>query len=250
MSDRYWGPIKETNYQRRKDRLPRILSEGDSWFDYPLYSNVIDFIDDKQQYAIKRLEKSGDKLSDIIVRIGEFQATVEEEEPCAVLLSAGGNDLVEDDWIDTLFTEEAPYIATEVWEAKLNDFRAGYTALIEAVKPPVPVIGHGYDYIVPSGEGVRLDGLTITGPWIKTAMECKGITNEGRQRRLAKTIIDDFNETLRGLASEQPRFHLVDLRGTLDPENDWANEMHPLKVGFELISIKVSRELGNQLGRS
>ncbi|HET9947882.1 MAG TPA: SGNH/GDSL hydrolase family protein [Longimicrobiales bacterium] len=243
MADRWWSPIKESKYRRRRNRLPRILTEGDSWFDYPLYRNVIDFIDDTDRWAIKRLERSGDKLTDILARFDEYAEIVGIEKPRAVMLSAGGNDLVADDWIDDLFTEEEPYIDREVWDAKLAELEEGYERLIDAVPEDTPVIGHGYDHMIPSDKGVRVDGLNVTGPWVQKAMLAKGIDDPATQRALARIIIDDFNEMMRSLAERLPHFHFVDLRGTLDPEKDWPNEMHPYEYGFELVATKMRREL-------
>lgn len=243
MADRWWSPIKESKYRRRKSRLPRILSEGDSWFDYPLYRNVIDFIDDTDRYAIKRLERSGDKLSDILDRFDEFGEAVTDERPLAVLLSAGGNDLVADDWIEDLFTSDEPHIDAQVWSAKLEEFEEGYERLIEAVPDETPVIGHGYDHMIPSTKGVRVDGITVTGPWVQKAMVAKGIDDPAKQRELAMVIIDGFNDTLRALDDRIGHFRFVDLRGTLDPERDWPNEMHPYEHGFELVATKMRQEL-------
>jgi len=239
-ADRWWAPIKEAKYRRRKNRLPRILTEGDSWFDYPLYRNVIDFLDDRDRWAFKRLEESGDKLQDILAR-WEIADAVAEEDPLVVLFSAGGNDLVADDWIKDLFTAEEPHLDEAVWQAKLDFFRAGYKKVIDLVQRPV--IGHGYDYMVPSDKGVRVDGINVTGPWVKRAMESKGITDQATQRSVAKRIISDFNENLLGLARTEPNFHFVDLRGTLDPDRDWPNEMHPFERGFKRVSIKIGAEL-------
>lgn len=231
--DRWWAPIKEAKYRRRRSRLPRILSEGDSWFDYPLYRNIIDFIDDTDRYAIKRLEESGDKLADILDR-WEIEDAVRREDPAVVLFSAGGNDLVADDWIPNLFLREEPYIDEDVWQEKLTYFRNGYLKVIETVKRPV--LGHGYDYMVPSPKGVRVDGINVTGPWVQPAMHDKGIDDPDLQLRLATKIMDDFNENLVALANQESDFHFLDLRNTLDPVKDWPNEMHPYEYGFERIS--------------
>jgi hypothetical protein len=35
----------------------------------------------------------------------------------------------------------------------------------------------------------------------------------------------------------------IDLRGTLDPDTDWQNEIHPTEGGFKKIAIEFARQL-------
>ena len=42
-----------------------IVAEGDSWFDYPLKKDVIDYLI-KRGYAIKKFSKAGDTLENMI----------------------------------------------------------------------------------------------------------------------------------------------------------------------------------------
>ena len=63
---RYQPAEREARYAyARRKGLPVVVSEGDSWFDYPMYLNIIDRIDDTRRYAIKRLEFSGDTVANM-----------------------------------------------------------------------------------------------------------------------------------------------------------------------------------------
>ena len=68
MAEERWKQsFKNQRYRLRKNAgLPRLLSEGDSWFAYPIYRNLIDYIDDTERYAIRRTEQSGDRLDEIM----------------------------------------------------------------------------------------------------------------------------------------------------------------------------------------
>ena len=92
-----WDPVeRDRRYAScKRAGLRRLISEGDSWFDYPPHPNIIDFLDGEGIWGIKRFEKSGDTLANIagegnLVRVA---ITAEKEKPDAILLSAGGNDL-------------------------------------------------------------------------------------------------------------------------------------------------------------
>ena len=72
----------------------RIVSEGDSWFQYPfLLDDVIDQLFD--QFAIFSLDAAGDLLQDM-KKQDELSGAITAEQPQVVLLSGGGNDLLGD----------------------------------------------------------------------------------------------------------------------------------------------------------
>ena len=83
-----WQPeVRERRYNRRKDAgLPRLVSEGDSWFDYPPHANVIDYVDDTENFAVKRFESSGDTLHNMASRVEAVADAVRTEHPECVLL--------------------------------------------------------------------------------------------------------------------------------------------------------------------
>lgn len=89
-----------------------LVAEGDSWFDYPLRRDVLDFLI-ADGYAIKRFSKYGDTLDNMVygsgydinkktgkithkgpVSLHEVHNAVKELKPSFFLLSAGGNDIV------------------------------------------------------------------------------------------------------------------------------------------------------------
>jgi hypothetical protein len=249
---------KDQRYRKRKDKFPRILCEGDSWFGYPVYTNFIDYIDRWEDYAIKRCERSGDTLEEIM-HTGEFYAPIDKEEPEALVFCGGGNDLVDKTWIEDgpgrpgLFNEYTAgatareLINAQVWQGKLDRFRELYETLVAMVDERCPIVAHGYDNLIPSDTPVKYDGAKITGPWVRPAMQKKGILNEALQTKIAKLVVGDYNEMLGKVAAAHPDWFVhIDLRGTLDPA-DWANEMHPTRKGFEKVARKFLNE-GKQAG--
>ncbi len=255
--ERWRQSVKNQVYrQRRNAGLPRLLSEGDSWFGYPIYRNMIDYIDDTERYAIRRCEQSGDTLLGIL-NTGEFYPLIDSERPRALLFDGGGNDLIDGNngWPAKLFA--APLgpdlINVANWSAKLQELMDMYEKrLIPMVAGRLPILVHGYDFVIPSTVAVTYNWLPVTGPWFLPAMETAGITAAADQRHIGETVIDAFNDGLIAVAARVnaglPRrvFYVSDLRGTLPP-NDWANEMHPLGRGFKALSAKYLDVLEKQV---
>ena len=52
-----------------------MLTEGDSWFSYPLNANIADYIEMMNDFSILRLEHNGDEARDIL---GAGQRAAEE----------------------------------------------------------------------------------------------------------------------------------------------------------------------------
>lgn len=248
MAEERWRQgFKNQRYRQRKQAgLPRLLSEGDSWFGYPIYRNLIDYIDDTERYAIRRCEQSGDRL-DEIMNTGEFYPLVDKEAPRCLLFGGGGNDFIhrQEGFPARLFAPPLGPDSINVaeWQAKLSSLIRLYERLVVMVDGRVPILVHGYDYLFPSDEGVNYDFLKVTGPWFKPALDAAGLVDAALQQRIGRKLIEDFNDAQIELAATvnagQPRrlLYHADFRGTLTA-GDWANEMHPYSKGFAKLEAK------------
>ena len=248
-----WDPVeRDRRYAScKRAGLRRLISEGDSWFDYPPHPNVIDFLDGEGFWAIKRFEKSGDTLANVagpgnLVRIA---VTAEKEKTEAILISAGGNDLFTDipekpqlRWIwRALMPFDPSKTAAEhvnqlVWDEKKTELRRNFVQIISALSGCAPMLIHGYDYLTASGEKCLYDGFRAAGPWILPSMRDRGILDPDMQRAILRVLIDDVNRILSALQGSYPDSVIyVDLRGTLRPGIDWLNEIHPTEDGFHKV---------------
>ncbi|MDU8929920.1 SGNH/GDSL hydrolase family protein [Alisedimentitalea sp. MJ-SS2] len=134
---------------------PKLVSEGDSWFQYPiLLKDVIDQLD--HGYAIRSLGAAGDLISDMVAQ-DELIATIAAERPDAVLLSGGGNDLLGEGRLARALhpfdpdREVADYM-TPAFETMLNEVIGLYRDILRRVVrtfPGLPVFLHGYDHAIP-----------------------------------------------------------------------------------------------------
>lgn len=248
-----WDPVeRDRRYAScKRAGLRRLISEGDSWFDYPPHPNIIDFLDGEGFWGIKRFEKSGDTLANIADpgNLARIATTAQKEKPDAILLSAGGNDLFTDipekpqlAWIWRALTPFDPtktpaeHVDKLAWDEKKTQLRGNFVRIISALGSYAPIVVHGYDYLTASGEKCLYDGFHPAGPWILPSMRDRGILDPRMQTAILSVLIDDVNEILARLQSTYPDSVIyVDLRGTLRPDIDWLNEIHPTEEGFHKI---------------
>ena len=265
MAGEPWDPIeRDRRYaSAKRDGLTRLLTEGDSWFDYPPHPNIVDWLEAEGEWAIKRLEKSGDTIENIASdnNLGVLSRIASKEKPVCILLSGGGNDLFipiperpDLKWIFRLLLDFDPnkspaeHLDPIIWNIKLTEFRLAYSRLIGALGSVAPVIIHGYDYLIASGERVKYDGFRVTGPWILPSMLAHNIVDPLFQRLILIEMIDGFNRVLAALEGAFPTSVIyVDLRETLDPNVDWMNELHPTEQGFLMVEQKLASALRNRL---
>ena len=222
---------------------PRIVSEGDSWFQYPfLLTDTIDHL--MRDHAVLSLGAAGDLLSDIL-RQDELLAAVATERADAVLLSAGGNDLLGSSRLTRVLEPLDPGRDAEgylgaTFDAFLAGALASYRRLVEAVTAPHPrlvVIGHGYDRAVPAA-----------GRWLGRPMARLGIEDPALQRAIVAAIVDRFHEGLVGLSRTRGlagRFRVVDARGAVGAR--WHDELHPTDAGYADVAARFRQAIAEAL---
>jgi hypothetical protein len=260
-----WDPIeRDRRYaSAKRDGITRLLTEGDSWFDYPPHPNVVDWLEAEGQWAIKRLEKSGDTVENMATstNLSVLTRITTKEKPVCILLSGGGNDLFVSiperpdlKWIFRLLLDFDPnktaaeHLDPVIWNIKLTELRLAYSRLIGALGPSAPLIIHGYDYLIPSGERVKYDGFRVSGPFILPSMVARNIVDPVFQQAIIRALIDGFNQVLAALERAFPTSVIyVDLRGTLDPKRDWMNELHPTEQGFRMVEQKLAHAIRTRL---
>ena len=231
-----------------------LVAEGDSWFDFQVSADIVtvlgDFGDD-----VKSVADPGHTLKDMArtkEQHKEFKKALKDlaklkTVPAAVLLSGGGNDFVKK--LGSLLRPYNPGAAA-LDQAKVKTFikklQSNYNMWLDFVMDAcemvfsknIPVFVHGYAYVVPNGEP---DAFT-QGPWLRPAFENQGHTNLAQNTKTMRTLIDQFNSMLEGLANRRKHVHYVNLREELT-DNDWFDELHPAPDGVRRIVIKFRSEI-------
>lgn len=243
------------------DRSPILVSEGDSWFQFPVFlEDVIDQLGDG--YRIWSVDAGGDTLENMVVKAPEYLAALKQHsgEVKAFLFSGGGNDLVGEDASGRPVLEKVVrrhqsgqdarwHIDTQEYGKTLDRIEDYFREVLSRVAdqfPGLPVLVHGYDYAIPGpapNEWRRPVWASID-EWLGRALRARAVLDHTLQRQIIKLMIDDLNERLiqlcgNGEANGQAfrnAWH-VDIRGTLAPK-DWADELHPTDAGFDKVAQK------------
>ncbi|HEY2289226.1 MAG TPA: hypothetical protein VGM86_00870 [Thermoanaerobaculia bacterium] len=235
---------------------PVIISEGDSWFSFPIHANTIDDLDEmaKHKISLLRLEASGDKALRIIggsqkAQLARFLHLYPVQ---ALLFSGGGNDVVGEDllpllnhWQEGMSWQDCFNETTT--QARFDRLRSAYLDLMhlrDENRPDCKVYIHGYDWAIPSGKGAVLWGIHV-GPWMKQYMVQKYITNPDDQKAIIHELLRRFNAMLDGVAAQSPNVVRVETLGTL-AEDEWNDELHPSREGFQKIAEKFREKLHEQ----
>jgi hypothetical protein len=246
---RYRQAERLARYRKRKDAgFPVVISEGDSWFSYEFFPNIIDLIEDREVFAHLRLEMSGDTVQNMIGSAEsrqELRRLAEEEDALFLLFSGGGNDIQRAS--ERLFQEGSDpdeCIVPEAFETLFGDLRRYYADLIGEVGPYVPIVTHGYDRFKPTNEPIRIIGFDMKiGPWIYPNMVKAKINDAAIQQEIANRLVDRFNQDLKALSEQHPDdFIYVDLRTTLT-HAQWENEIHPTREGFRQVADKMVKAI-------
>lgn len=256
---------RQERYRIKIKRFPesiKIVSEGDSWFQYPvLLNDIIDRIFEPKKpftgdnpYAVYSLGHAGAKLEEIL-RENEFSRALKDIQPDWFLISGGGNDLIDGgDAFEELikeFPEEdktrpvEEYIFEEKLLEKLDFVMRLYQKLFDLVlSEPVfkgKILCHGYDYPRPVADGIILGKRFVS----------RNIKSETTMFLIIKYIIDLFNDKLTQLIQSQPleenksRIIYVNCRGSAGPRDwNWNNRLlprlrddfHPNNTGFDKIA--------------
>ncbi len=253
---------------RHYPEIMPLISEGDSWYSYPLAgNNIMDNLLFKFAGTINyfRLESSGhlatemfrdckrDQLKLLAKLVKQFRVPI-------VLISAGGNDVVGVSTGGLLRRAAAPDDVDGVLDSPKLDERMGmvktaYNTMIQCLlnaNPTVRIVAHTYDYPIVSGAhapitvnslGVAaplINLFTQIGPWLKPHLIDAGLTDAAAQQAFSIRLIDRFHDrVLMPLRNAHPAFEFVDLRDTLQLQPDmWNDEIHPSTEGFARLAEK------------
>lgn len=240
------------------DRKPVLVSEGDSWFQFPvLLSDVIDGLN--SDYNVWSVDAAGDTLQNMVFDSAEYMQALRRNagNVKAFLFSGGGNDIIGEDGrgksvvtqILKRFQAGQPagwYLDTPAVEQKLRFIEDCYRRVIDNVArefPDLPVLCHGYDYALPGGGPgeTRNPSWAAVDKWLGRPMrEELGIDDPSLQRAIVHELIDRLNLVLQRLCGASYPTGLfrnawhVDVRGTVGGR--WADELHPTDAGFASVS--------------
>lgn len=254
-----------------------ILADGDSWFDYP-YGGPAPHLHSDITRKLGGYRKLGGQLIDgsSILNLAHFGNTAEElmkgrlRERLAtmmgdkangtfdaIMFSGGGNDLAGDQfekWLrkyDDVGGDPEQGLDEDALQGVLTKVRDAYIDLISLrneIVPEVPIFVHGYDFAWPTGKRAF-----CAGPWLRPGLRTKGwdIGDEfqvvQRGARIVAKMLGRFAIMLEKLADDQNNnLVLIPTQALLDPQTEWANELHPTPDGFARVAALFAAALTTQ----
>ncbi len=222
-----------------------IVSEGDSWFQFPiLLKDIIDWLRLEQRYNIYSLGYAADWLVNML---GEKQylKVIQAEEPTVFLISGGGNDVVGSGRLARLvhpFSEvhekDPKSYLNEDYYCLLKIFELQYRELFEDLRTKckgMQIITQGYAYAVPWDPKPWEFWKFWKGPFFKRPLGKRDITDPKTQRAIATKMIDDFNEMLIRVANQCSNVHHIDSRNMFS-DHDWFDELHLKSRAFSKVA--------------
>lgn len=264
-------PLFNDMCKRSPERIG-IIAEGDSWFAYPrkwiavgadmnIVHHIADRIENTGQVNLLRLASNGDEAVEMtsgpqfrtLAKILQKNA----DQLKLLLFSAGGNDIVGKDDMYPLLRDYTPNASVEECinlprlEDKLEAIILAYKRLVvlcEDSAPQLKIIAHTYDIAKPWDKGAEFFwGRIKTRPWIYPYLVQRRIPDE-LHLPVIEYMLTRFAERLMALAADPAfgqRLTVVNTQGTLRPgsNEDWENEIHPSKEGFEEVAKKIYQQM-------
>jgi hypothetical protein len=129
----------------------RLLADGDSWFDYPLGKDVLDYLNNFFQHAVTKLAKAGSTLNELVygpdelfksdpsqgkTRLTIVVEKLRKQQFDAFLCSGGGNDIAGPEFFSFInhAASELPNPNRSVLDGVVNGtFRKAYEDMIEVL---------------------------------------------------------------------------------------------------------------------
>jgi hypothetical protein len=251
-----------------------LLAEGDSWFDYPLFEDVIEALEEDHGYKVSSAAHAGDTVTSMaydavqLRRLNDRFRDMKEagRKPRAILVSGGGNDVVAA--LRVILNHRAsglPALNASVAAGVLQEqIPLAIASLIGSINgfsqqhfgELRPVLIHGYAAPMPDGRGYPLLGLA--GPWLKPAFAERGWVSQDPQptpellanAKAIGDLIELFNEGVlpQVAAAAGANVGYVDVRAALRSdlavyEQDWRDEMHATKSGFKAVAALIDSRI-------
>ena len=253
-----------------------LLAEGDSWFAWAHLnlspsSNILEQLEFRESTVVVNLAYSGDVIRDMSDGMSNmhFYFELQGQRYHAILLSGGGNDL-----IDALHPANgqlpiivpcatrspavaASYVDAGALKALTDGVLASYRHIIaardaSAANAHTPIVLHTYDYPTPRNAKATFLGEPAKGPWLLPAMQAAEVP-EALYQAVTSIVFDALAQALLSLHQPDNGVHVVNTCHTLARaapgatglSGDWINEIHPDAHGYALLA----RKIGNTIGK-
>ena len=256
---------------------PILVSEMDSWGQFPvLIEEIVDHLD-RSGFLVWSVGAAGDTLDNMVngpmvPRRTEYMLALnrQKEHVKAFLFSGAGNDVIGDDpntnkpallnlineYDETRPDDVIAHINEEAVVEVLQKIEAGYRKMISSVRTEfvdLPILIHGYDYCFPyPWEGDNRNPLhAAKNAWLGKPLDDRSIPHEALnlRRGILIHLIDRLYSLLNSIADDPTisDVHVIDCRGAMPTLSDWEDEIHGTSDGFSEVAARFKAKL-SELG--
>ena len=266
---RYWR--FKTALRNHPDR-PMLISEGDSWFQFPiLIDDIIDHLSD--HFNIYSLGAAGDTAQNMVhgpdrPRRREYLSALRDykDQVSGFLFSGAGNDVIgadPDTGVAVLLellkdfngdiTDVAGHIDRAAFDGKLALLKEAYERVVSDIRgvaelQEMPVFVHGYDYVFPyKWEGDMRNPLhAAQDEWLGEPLSERNIPTV-LGRKIISSMLDELYDVLNDLAATDENVIVVDCRGAMPNLTDWVDEIHGTSAGFAKVASRFKAAIDQAL---
>jgi len=251
----------------------RLLAEGDSWFAWAHLnlqpsSNLLEQLQFDQPSVVVSCAYTGDVIRNMasVSSNPHFYNEMRAARYDAILLSGGGNDLIDalkpHGGKPGIISARAPgapdqpasyvnqHALQELIDDVLQDFGAIAAARSGTPNSSTPIVLHTYDYPTPRNARATFFGRPAVGPWLYSALT-GAFVPEAQFIGVTELIYDRMATALGTLDNPGNGIHAVATCGTIARaklgetglSGDWINEIHPDAHGYALLAGLISKRL-------
>lgn len=237
---------REHAFGRLREEVPDrpvVICEGDSWVAHPFIDDIADhLVAGYDGFTVLGVGAAADRLERMDAT-PEYPGLATSHGACAVLLSAGGNDLLEA--FPRFLRRHAPgsdpaRLLTEAIDESMTALMATMRTFLGRAGGSVPVLVHGYDYLCARDEPGK-------GGTLGRFFDDCGIMDRAERHAVLHLIVDRYNVVLEAAARALPSVHYVDVRGTVSHGDSacdgWHDDIHPTSDGFARIAERIGQAL-------
>jgi N-acetylmuramoyl-L-alanine amidase len=265
---------RQAQFRRRKSsgsKLPVLVAEGDSWFEFPLLvREIIDQLEN--DYLIWSIGAAGDTAQNMVYGRAEYPKALEDlrQDVRGFLFSAAGNDIIGEDpktqkpvLLELLndyngnISDIEGHINKELLEDKMSFLKRAYTDVINKIRHDLgferlPIFIHGYDYAIPypcAGNDPRNPIHAKKNQWLGKPLDQRKIMDPTLRHNIIKYMIDRLYKMLNEISGDptQTGVWLVNCRGSMPDITDWIDEIHGTSDGFKKVAVQFAKVIKEAL---
>lgn len=257
--------LKAEKRLERGEDAPLIVTEGDSWFQFPIFlDDVVDHL--SERYIPWSLGAAGDTVANMVLgtpgrgRTEYLRELVRHRGRArAFVFSGAGNDVIgtEADGTPALLKMLRPkghdgdpisHLDLEEVAAVMASLHDAYRQVIREIRripglERLPVLIHGYDYAIPGPDDDR--SPIWAQPWLSGPLDRMPVRDPDTRRGIVRVLINELYSMLIQVSRHHDHVYVVDVRDTLPTADLWADEIHPTDEGFARVARRFEAVLGH-----